>query len=89
MLAFYRRVLALRRQLVGILPNQVRWCPAPQGVLVYEHGRLTAAVNFLGRPVELASRGRLLIATHPLASHSKGRLILPANSGAWLDNLAP
>ena len=89
MLTFYRRVLALRRQLVGILPNQVRWCPAPQGVLVYEHGRLTVAVNFLGRPVELVSRGRLLIATHPLASHRKGRLILPANSGAWLDNLAP
>jgi len=88
MLVFYQRVLALRRRLVGMLPNRLRWCPSGTGVLVYEHGRLTVAVNFLAREVALPLRGRMLIASHPLARHSKGRLKLPANSGAWLDNLS-
>jgi len=88
MLVFYQRVLALRRRLVGMLPNRLRWCPSPVGVLVFERGRLTVAVNFLARQVEVPARGRLLMASHPLARSRKGRLKLPANSGAWLDNLA-
>jgi alpha-glucosidase len=88
MLVFYRRVLAQRRQLVGMLPNRLSWCPPREGVLVYEHGRLTVAVNFLSRQVEVHCRGRLLIASDPLARHRNGRLTLPANAGAWLDNLA-
>jgi alpha-glucosidase len=88
MLTFYERVLALRRPLSAMLPNELRWCPALKGVLVYERGRLTVAVNFLARPIELSVRGRLLIATHPLARRRNGRLTLPANSGAWLDNLS-
>jgi Domain of unknown function (DUF3459) len=87
MLGFYKRVLALRRPLSRMLPNQLRWCRAPEGVLVFEHGRLSVAVNFLARPMEVPVRGRLLIATHPLARFRNGRLTLPANSGAWLDNL--
>ena len=87
MLVFYQRVLALRRPLVGMLPNRLRWCPAPEGVLVYERGRLTVAVNFRARKVELPARGRLLLASHPLATHKKGRLTLPPNSAAWLDTL--
>lgn len=88
MLVFYKRALELRRVLAGMLPNQLRWCRAPEGVLVYEHGRLTVAVNFLPRCMEVKVRGRLLIATHPLARPREGRLSLPANSGAWLDTLA-
>lgn len=87
MLVFYQRALALRRSLAGMLPGQLRWRPAPEGVLVYEHGRLTVAVNFLARAVELPARGHLLISTHPLARCRHGRLTLPANSGAWLDRL--
>jgi alpha-glucosidase len=86
MLFFYQRVLALRRRLVGMLPNHLRWCPAPEGVLVHERGRLTVAVNFLARPVELSLAGRLLIGTQPLVWYRNGRLMLPANSGAWLEN---
>ena len=63
MLVFHQRVLALRRPLSGSLPNDFRWCPAPEGVLVYERGPFRVAVNFLARPVELSSHGRLLIAT--------------------------
>jgi alpha-glucosidase len=88
MLVFYQHVLALRRPLVSMLPSRLGWCPAPEGVLLYERGRLTVAVNFLARPIEVQTRGRLLIGTHPLARYRKGRLMLPANSGAWLDNLA-
>jgi alpha-glucosidase len=87
MLVFYQRVLALRRTLLGMLPNQLRWSPAPKGALVYEHGRLTVAVNFLARPIELSVCGRLLIGTHPLVRFRKGRLTLPGYSGAWLDQL--
>jgi alpha-glucosidase len=88
MLVFYQRVLALRRRLVGILPNRLRWCPSPEGVLVYERGRLTVAVNFLARQVEVPARGQLLVGSHPLTRSRNGRLKLPANSGAWIDNLA-
>ena len=85
MLAFYKRVLALRRALVGMLPNGLEWRPAPEGILVYERGPLSVAVNFLARQVEVPARGRLLIGSHSLVRHRDGKLTLPANSGAWLD----
>ena len=85
MLVFHQRVLALRRPLSGSLPNDFKWCPAPEGVLVYERGPFRVAVNFLARPVELSSRGRLLIATNPMVRRRADRLSLPPNSGAWLD----
>jgi alpha-glucosidase len=87
MLVFYQRVLKLRRPLTGMLPSELRWCPAPEGVLVYERGRLTVAVNFRARPMELSVRGRLLIGTHPLTRFRNSCLILQPNSGVWLDNL--
>jgi hypothetical protein len=89
MLVFYQRVVALRRQLINTLPIHMTWSRSRQGVLQYKHGRLTVAVNFLARPVDLEIRGRLLIGSHPLVTLRKGRLRLPANSGAWLDNRTP
>jgi alpha-glucosidase len=87
MLVFYQRVLELRRPLLRMLPNRLRWRPAPAGALVYDRGRLTVAVNFRARPIEVPVRGRLLITTNPLAGYRNGRLKLPANSGAWLDKV--
>jgi len=87
MLVFYRRALALRRQLVQALPHRLKWCPAPEGVLAYDRGRLSVAVNFLPRQVEVAARGHLLIGSQPLVRHTGGKLKLPANSAAWLDTL--
>jgi hypothetical protein len=87
MLAYYKEVLALRGRLLDTLPHRLRWCPAPEGVLVYERGRLTVAVNFLARPVEIPVRGRLLIGSHPRVRQHGEKLTLPANSGAWLDKL--
>jgi alpha-glucosidase len=89
MLVFYQRVLALRRQLFRTLPANMTWSRSRQGVLQYEHGRLTVAVNFLARPVDLEIRGRLLVGSQPLVTARDGRVRLPANSGAWLDNLSP
>jgi alpha-glucosidase len=89
MLAFYQRVLALRRPLVRTLPNRMTWRRSRQGVLLYERGSLTVAVNFLAQPVDLETRGRLMIGSHPLVRVRDGRLRLPPNSAAWLDNLAP
>lgn len=89
MLDFYQRVLVLRRQLFHALPIHMTWSRSRQGLLVYKHGRLTVAVNFLARPVDLEIRGRLLIGSHPLVTARDGRVRLPANSGAWLDTLAP
>ena len=88
MLVFYKGALALRRSLAGTQPGRLRWRTAPEGILVYEHGRLTVAVNFLARAVDLPARGRVLIASDALAMFRNGRLTLPANSGAWLDRLA-
>lgn len=87
MLTFYQRALALRRRLAIMLPNEMGWCAAPEGMLVYARGRLTVAVNFLDRPMEVAGGGRVLMATHPLVGSRAGRLSLPANSAAWVDSL--
>jgi len=84
MLVFYKRVLALRRAEVGRLSNGLEWRPAPEGILVYERGPLSVAVNFLARQVEVPARGRLLIGSDPLVRHRNGKLTLPPNSGAWL-----
>jgi alpha-glucosidase len=85
MLGFYRRVLAVRRELDGVLDTDMRWSPAPAGVLAYHRGRLKVAVNFLARPVEIPVRGRMLIGSQPRVLLQTGKLILPANSGAWID----
>jgi alpha-glucosidase len=85
MLVFYQRVLALRRPLIPTLPSRLSWRPARKGVLVYEHGHLTVAVNFLAQAIELAIPGRLMIGSGPLVGAEDGRLRLPPNSGAWLD----
>jgi alpha-glucosidase len=87
MLGFYRRALALRTTVARRQPEHMRWCPAPNGVLVYSRGSLTVACNFLGRPVTLEVGGRVLIATEPLTRLQAGRLSLPPNSSAWVDSL--
>jgi alpha-glucosidase len=85
MLTFYRRALALRRTLAIALPHEMRWCKAPEDVLVYRRGRLTVAVNFLSRPMEVGLGGRVLMRTDPLVRCKAGRLSMPANSAAWVE----
>jgi alpha-glucosidase len=85
MLGFYRRVLVLRRRLSGRLPDGLEWCPAPEGVLIYQRGQLVVACNFNSRPVRLELEGRPIATSNVLARQRRGRLTLPPNSAAWLD----
>jgi alpha-glucosidase len=88
MLQFYKHALALRRHLSRWLPPSVEWLPTTQGVLAYRRERLTVACNFLSHEVTTQLRGRLMLASAPLATLKAGRLTLPANSAAWVDALA-
>ena len=89
MLSLYRRVLVVRRRLAPWLPATITWSRAPDGVLVFNRGRLAVACNFRGREVKLPITGRLLLASHPLACQRAGRLTLPPNSAAWIDSIGP
>src|SRR4029077_15953189 len=86
MLTFYKQALAIRRGLSPWLPPVIGWAPAPQGVLVYRRERLTVACNFLSRMVRIPVRGRLALASAPLARLKNGWLSLPPNSAAWVDS---
>ena len=81
----YMRALALRRRLATRLPDQLEWCPAPDGVLLFRRGALVVACNFGHRPVELEVEGRLVAASDLLVKKVSGRLKLPPSSAAWLD----
>ncbi|MDQ2943737.1 MAG: alpha-amylase family glycosyl hydrolase [Candidatus Dormibacteraeota bacterium] len=85
MLHHYRDALALRRRLAGRLPERLDWCPAPNGVLVYQRGPLTVACNFSLRRVRLKVGGRLLAASSSMVRHRGDELRLLPNSAAWLD----
>jgi alpha-glucosidase len=81
----YMRTLALRRRLATRLADQLEWCPAPDGVLLFRRGALVVACNFGHRPVELEVEGRLVAASDLLVKKVSGRLKLPPSSAAWLD----
>jgi alpha-glucosidase len=89
MLTFYKRALALRRAMAGMLPGVMGWCEAPEGLLLYTRGRLTVAVNFLARPMDVGACGRVVLATDPLVRCKAGRLSLPATSAAWILSPSP
>ena len=85
MLRQYMRVLGLRHQLAGRMPDRLEWCPSPKDVLLYRRGPLAVACNFGRRPVDLEVPGRLLAASDPLVRRVSARLALPPSSAAWLD----
>ncbi|MGZ6804593.1 MAG: alpha-amylase family glycosyl hydrolase, partial [Nocardioidaceae bacterium] len=69
-LAFYRRALAVRRDLRGGLDREVRWLDVPEGVLGYERahrdgGSLQVLLNTGARDVAVEMPpGELLVASH-------------------------
>jgi alpha-glucosidase len=81
----HMRVLGLRHQLAGRMPDRLEWCPSPKDVLLYRRGPLAVACNFGRRPVDLEVPGRLLAASDPLVRLVSARLALPPSSAAWLD----
>ena len=89
MLTFYRRALALRRELAASLDEDFRWRDAPAGCTVLERhagigDHLLAACNFSGSAAVIPAEGQVLLASDTQASITDGRLLLPADSAALL-----
>ncbi|WP_055477499.1 glycoside hydrolase family 13 protein [Sphaerimonospora mesophila] len=78
-LSFYRRALALRRELRGTLPDAIEWVPAPGDALFFRRGRLTCAINCGEGPVRLPPHERVLLSSGPLDG-----VDLPADTSVWL-----
>jgi len=80
MLAFYRQILALRRDIADLAGTGFAWLDGlPATCLAFRRGRLACIVNFADAPVRLPS-GRILAASGPLEA---GRL--GADTGAWIE----
>ena len=78
MLAFYRRALAQRRELLEELPGELEWLDSPETAVFFTRGPLTCAVNCGDNPVRLPP-GRPLLTTMPMYGD-----LLPGNAAAWL-----
>ena len=79
LLALYRRLIALRRELRGPLEP----LPAPPGLLVFRRGEHAVAINFNQRAAESPLEGELLLATHPDAESAGARVArtIPPSGG--------
>jgi len=78
MLSFYRRMLALRRELIPSLPSEITWLDSPEEALFFARGPLICVLNCGEAPVPLPRHGEVLIATGPISD------TLPPDSAAWL-----
>jgi alpha-glucosidase len=85
-LAFYRRALALRRQLRGDLDREVRWLEAPDGVLAFarshaDGGTVVCALNTgdVDRALDLPDAQLLLASRDGVAAG-----VVPAATAVWL-----
>jgi alpha-glucosidase len=92
-LAFYRKALALRRQLRRHLGAQVRWCDLPSGILGFARGRagagdLVCVLNPTDedRHLSVSARSLLLASSGGVEATADG-VRLPARTSAWLEGL--
>jgi alpha-glucosidase len=77
-LAFFRRVIGLRRKRREFDGGGIEWLSAPRDALIFRGGGLVCALNAGHRPIALPP-GELIAVSAPL-SDSK----LPADAAAWL-----
>ncbi|MGO8768447.1 MAG: glycoside hydrolase family 13 protein [Mycobacterium sp.] len=77
-LAFFRRVIGLRRKRREFDGGGIEWLSAPRDALIFRGGGLVCALNAGRRPIALPP-GELIAASAPL-SDSK----LPPDAAAWL-----
>lgn len=78
MLAYYRRALALRREVAAPAPGEVEWLPSPDGVLAFRRGaELGCLINLSDRPCPVS--GRVLVASTPLVDGQ-----LPGDAAVWV-----
>ncbi|MEU7860368.1 glycoside hydrolase family 13 protein [Nonomuraea sp. NPDC049141] len=78
-LAFYRRALACRRELVREIPYTLEWLDSPEDALFFARGSLICAVNCGTEPVRLPPHDGVLLASGPLDGD-----LLPPDTAVWL-----
>ncbi|WP_157252657.1 glycoside hydrolase family 13 protein [Nonomuraea typhae] len=78
-LEFYRRALALRRDLVRSLPYTLEWMDSPPGALFFTRGPVTCVLNCGSDSVSLPSHESVLMASGPFEDG-----LLPPGTAAWL-----
>jgi alpha-glucosidase len=78
MLTFYRRALALRRELVADLPETLEWLDSPgKNSLLFRRGAFLCLLNCGDDPVPLPRGARVLLGEAPGG-------VLPGNAAVWL-----
>ncbi|WP_327090448.1 glycoside hydrolase family 13 protein [Nonomuraea sp. NBC_01738] len=78
-LAFYRRALSTRRDLLRSLPYHLEWLDSPEGALFFTRGPLICAINCGPAPVDLPPHARVILSTAPLPDGT-----LPPDTATWL-----
>jgi alpha-glucosidase len=87
-LELYRSALAIRRNNPALAPtDNLRWVPAPAGVLAFERAVEGApvfrcTVNMSGEPVAVGRPGELLLASGPIDG-TADNIILPPDTTLW------
>jgi alpha-glucosidase len=80
MLELYRSVLQTRRAQPGLGDGELRWLPAPDGVLAFARDPgFACVVNLSPRPVALPEHESVLLTSSPLDGAT-----LPPDTAAWL-----
>ncbi|MBB6349785.1 glycoside hydrolase family 13 protein [Nonomuraea muscovyensis] len=79
-LEFYRRALALRRELVGEIPHTIAWLDSPGDALFFARGPVVCVLNCGTEPVPLPPHDRVLLAS----GHLPEDRLLPPDTAAWL-----
>jgi alpha-glucosidase len=85
-LSTYRRLLAVRRQVLPGLPGSVQWLDAPPDVLAVRRGPLVVVLSTASEPVEVPVEGvrELLAQSADGAVLADGVVTVPAASTVWL-----
>ncbi|MFF0868182.1 alpha-amylase family glycosyl hydrolase [Nonomuraea sp. NPDC003560] len=78
-LEFYRRALACRRELAGVIPYTLEWLDSPEGALFFSRGPLICAINCGMEPVRLPAHDAVLLSSGPVPAGT-----LPPDAAVWL-----
>ncbi|MEV4368127.1 alpha-amylase family glycosyl hydrolase [Nonomuraea sp. NPDC049637] len=78
-LEFYRRALACRRELAGVIPYTLEWLDSPEGALFFSRGPLICAINCGMEPVRLPAHDGVLLSSGPVQGGT-----LPPDTAVWL-----
>ncbi|MFI6920354.1 glycoside hydrolase family 13 protein [Nonomuraea spiralis] len=78
-LEFYRRALACRRDLAGVIPYTLEWLDSPEEALFFTRGPLICAINCGMETVRLPDHDGLLLSSGPVQSG-----LLPPDTAVWL-----